>query len=105
MRFPLNERFFGNMETVYLSNQAILFWEHSSSLENVFGSWIISAINEAVIEGSVDLRSILVELLFVVLIEIMEVDGVWAEDEVIEWGDADVLVHGDLFILSKCNIP
>jgi hypothetical protein len=36
------------------------------------------------IERSVDLRSILVELLFVVLVEIMEVDGVWAEDEVIE---------------------
>jgi len=36
------------------------------------------------IEGSVDLRSILIELLFVVLVEIMEVDGVWAEDEVIE---------------------
>jgi hypothetical protein len=36
------------------------------------------------IERSVDLRSILVELLFVVLVEIVEIDGVWAEDEVIE---------------------
>jgi hypothetical protein len=47
------------------------------------------------IEGSVDLRCILVKLLFVVLVEVMEVDGVWAEDEVIERGDADILVHGD----------
>jgi len=47
------------------------------------------------IERSVDLRSILVELLFVVLIEVMEVDRVWTEDEVIEGGDADILVHGD----------
>ena len=46
------------------------------------------------VERSVDLRSILVELFFVVLIKVVEVDGVWAEDEVIEWGDADVLVHG-----------
>ena len=82
------------MEAIYLSNQAILFWEHRSSLENVFGSWIIPAINEGMIEGSVDLRSILIELLFVVLVEIVEVDGVWAENEVIEWGDADVLIHG-----------
>jgi len=36
------------------------------------------------IEGSVDLRSILVKLLFVVLVEIMEVDRVGAKDEVIE---------------------
>jgi hypothetical protein len=36
------------------------------------------------IEGAVDLRSILVELFFVVFVEIVEVDGVWAEDEVIE---------------------
>lgn len=36
------------------------------------------------IECSIDLRSILVKLLFVVLVEIMEVDRVWAEDEVIE---------------------
>jgi hypothetical protein len=36
------------------------------------------------IERSVDLRSILVELLFVVLVEVVEVDRVWAEDEVIE---------------------
>jgi hypothetical protein len=36
------------------------------------------------IERSVDLRSILVKLLFVVLIEVVEVDRVWAEDEVIE---------------------
>ena len=105
MRFSLNERFFGNMEAIYLSYQAILFWEHRSSLENVFGCWIISAINEAMIERSVDLRSILVELLFIVLVEIMEVDGVWAEDEVIEWGDANILVHWDLFRLSKHNIP
>ena len=47
------------------------------------------------IEGAVDLRSILVELLFVVLIEVVEVDGIWAEDEVIERGDADVLIHWD----------
>ena len=46
------------------------------------------------IEGSINLRSILVELLFIVLVEIMEVDRVWAEDEVIEGGDADVLIHG-----------
>lgn len=45
------------------------------------------------IERSVDLRSILVELLFIIFVEIMEVDRVWAEDEVIERGDADVLVH------------
>ena len=57
------------------------------------------------IEDAVDLGCILVKLLFVVFVEVMEVDGVWAEDEVIEWGDADVLVHGDLFRLSKCNIP
>jgi hypothetical protein len=36
------------------------------------------------IERSVDLRSILVELLFVVLVEVVEVDGVWAESEVIK---------------------
>jgi len=36
------------------------------------------------IERSVDLRSILVELLFVVLVEVVKVDGVWAESEVIE---------------------
>jgi hypothetical protein len=36
------------------------------------------------IERSIDLRSILVELLFVVLVEVVEVDRVWAEDEVIE---------------------
>jgi len=81
------------MEAIYLSNQAILFWEHRSSLENVFGSWIIPTINEAMIERSVDLRSILVKLLLVVLVEIMEVDRVWAESEVIKWGDADVLVY------------
>ena len=46
------------------------------------------------IEGAIDLRSILVKLLFIVLVEVMEVDGVWAEDEVIEWGDADVLSMG-----------
>ena len=57
------------------------------------------------IERSVDLPSILVELLFIVLVEVVEIDRVWAEDEVIEGGDADVLVHRDLFILSKCNIP
>jgi hypothetical protein len=57
------------------------------------------------IERSVDLRSILVELFFVVLIEVVEVDGIWAEIKVIERGDADVLVHWDLFRLSKCNIP
>lgn len=51
------------------------------------------------IECSVDLRSILVELPFVVLIEIMEIDRVWAESEVIERGNADILVHGDLFIM------
>ena len=45
------------------------------------------------VKCSVDLRSILVELLFIVLVEIMEVDRVWAEDEVIKGGDADVLVH------------
>ena len=45
------------------------------------------------IEGSVDLRSILIELFFIVLIEIMKVDRVWAEDEVIEGGNADILVH------------
>jgi hypothetical protein len=45
------------------------------------------------IERSVDLRSILVELLFVVLVEVVEVDRVWAEDEVIEGGNADILVH------------
>jgi hypothetical protein len=47
----------------------------------------------------------LIELLFVVLVEVVEIDGVWTESEVIERGDADVLVHGDLFRLSKCNIP
>jgi hypothetical protein len=46
------------------------------------------------IESAVDLRNILVKLLFVVLIKVVEVDGVWAEDEVIEGGNADVLVHG-----------
>lgn len=51
------------------------------------------------IERTVDLRSILIELLLVILVEVMEVDGVWAEDEVIERGDADILVHGDLFIM------
>ena len=105
MGLPLNEWFFGNMEAIYLSYQPILFWEHRSSLENVFGSWIVSAINEAMIERSVDLRSILVELLLVILVEVMEVDGVWTEIKVIERGDADVLVHWDLFRLSKYNIP
>jgi len=57
------------------------------------------------VKRSVDLRSILVNLLFVVLIEVVEVDGVWAEDEVIERRNADILVHWDLFRLSKCNIP
>lgn len=47
------------------------------------------------IERSIDLRSILVELLLVILVEVMEVDGVWAESEVIERGDANVLVHGE----------
>ena len=46
------------------------------------------------IECAVDLRSILVKLLFVVLIEVVEVDGIWTEIKVIDWGDADVLVHG-----------
>jgi hypothetical protein len=36
------------------------------------------------IERSVDLRSILVELLFVILIKVVEVDGVWAKSKVIE---------------------
>jgi len=36
------------------------------------------------IERSVDLRSILVELFFVVLVEVVEVDGVWAKIKVIE---------------------
>jgi hypothetical protein len=36
------------------------------------------------IEDAVDLGCILVKLLFVVFVEVMEVDGVWAEDEVIE---------------------
>ena len=105
VRLPLNKRFFGNMEAIYLSNQAILFWEHRSSLENVFRCWIFSAINEAMVKRSVDLWSILVKLFFIVLVEIVEVDRVLAEEEVIEGGDADVLVHRDLFILSKCNIP
>ena len=83
------------MKTIYLSNQAILFREHRSSLENIFRSWIIPTINEAMIERSVDLRSILIELLFIVLVEIMEVDRVWAEDEIIEWGYADILIHRD----------
>lgn len=47
------------------------------------------------IEGAVDLRSILVELFFVVLIEVVKVDGIWAEIKVIERGDADVLIHED----------
>ena len=81
------------MKAIYLSYQAILFWENRGSLKNVFGSWIIPTINEAMIERSVDLRSILVKLLLVVLVEIMEVDRVWAESEVIKWGDADVLVY------------
>lgn len=100
MRLPLNERFFSNMEAIYLSNQAILFWKHRSSLENVFGSRIIPAINEGMIERSVNLRSILVKLLFVILVEVVKVDGVWAEIKVIERGDADVLVHG-IYLLSK----
>jgi len=45
------------------------------------------------IERSVDLRSILVELLLVIFVEVVEVDGVRAEDEVIEGGDANILVH------------
>ena len=61
------------------------------------------------IERSVDLRSILVNLFFVVLIDIVEVDGVWAEDEVIERGDADVLVHGDILgnkiLFFKIHFP
>jgi len=36
------------------------------------------------VKRAVDLRSILVKLLFIVLIEVVEVDRVWAEDEVIE---------------------
>jgi hypothetical protein len=47
------------------------------------------------IERSVDLRNILIELLFIIFVEAMEIDGVWAEDEVIERGDADILVHED----------
>jgi len=47
------------------------------------------------IERSVDLRSILVELLFVIFVQVVEIDGVWTESEVIERGDADVLVHGE----------
>ena len=47
------------------------------------------------IEGAVDLRSILVELLFIALIKVLEVDGVWAKSEVVEGGDADVLIHED----------
>lgn len=50
------------------------------------------------VKRAVDLRSILIELLFIVLVEIIEVDRVWAEDEVIEGGDADVLVHGKKLI-------
>jgi hypothetical protein len=57
------------------------------------------------IERSVDLRSILIDLLFIVLVEVVKVDGIWAEIKVIERGDADVLVHWDLFRLSKYNIP
>jgi|GEM_PF-1397189 hypothetical protein len=57
------------------------------------------------VERSVDLRSILVELLLVIFVEVVEVDGVWAKDEVIERRNADILVHWDLFRLSKCNIP
>ena len=47
------------------------------------------------IEGAVDLRSILVELFFVIFVEVVEVDRVWAKSEVIERRNADVLVHGD----------
>jgi len=61
------------------------------------------------VERSVNLRSILVELLFVVLIEVVEVDGVWAEIKVIERGDADVLVHGDILgnkiLFFKVHFP
>ena len=97
MRLPLNERFFGNMEAIDLPYQTILFWKYRSSLKNIFRSWIISAINEAMVKRSVDLRCILVNLFFVIFVEIMEVDRVWAESEVIERGDADILVHGDLW--------
>jgi hypothetical protein len=45
------------------------------------------------IESSVDLRCILVKLLLVVLVEVVEVDGVWAESKVIEGGNADILIH------------
>ena len=97
------------MKAIYLSNQTILFREHRSSLENVFGSWIIPTINEAMIERSVDLRSILIELLFIVLVEIMEVDRVWAEDEIIKWGYADILIHGDILgnkiLFFKIHFP
>ncbi|MDO4714457.1 MAG: hypothetical protein Q4B28_07655 [bacterium] len=72
------------MKAVYFSNQSIFFRENGGSLQNVFGSGIVSAVNQAMIEGSVDLRGILVELFFVVFVEAMEVDGFWAEDEIIE---------------------
>ena len=54
------------------------------------------------VECSVDLWSILVELLLIVLIEVMKVDRVWAEDEVIERGDANVLVHSTF--INRVNI-
>jgi len=47
------------------------------------------------IERSIDLWNILVELLFVIFVQVVEVDRVWTEDEVIEGGDADILIHGE----------
>lgn len=81
------------MKAVYFPNQSIFLRENGGTLQNILGSRIVSTVNETMIEGAADLRGVLVELLLVVFVEVMEVDGVWTEIKVIEWGDADVLVH------------
>lgn len=101
MRLPLNEWFFGNVKAVEFPHESILFWEDWSPLENVFGSRVISTINEGMVEGSVDLWSVLVELFFVVFVEVVEVDGFGAEDEVIEGGDANILFHEITILKNK----
>lgn len=50
-------------------------------------------VDPSMVEGSANLRGILVELLFHIIVELVEVDGFGTEDEVVEGGNADVRVH------------
>ena len=93
MRFPFNQGFFADMKAIQFPYKPIFFRVNRSPLQNIFGGRITSAVDRGVIDCSSDLWCILVKLPFIIFIKVVEVNGFWAEDEVIEGGYADILFH------------